>query len=409
MIKSLEIIKISYRNIFRSKRRSLFSLLAVLISVMFIVGMNSMFDGQFEEKSKKMQMLLLGNLEVNSREYVKENDDYSIQYPLESKDSTIDQLIKRVESLNGVKGAFPRISTGVRLDSLHKKHGVLWGINIEKEFQFHDFGKQVEGRLPKGPKEILLGRGLLKKLRLNIGDKLVFKFKSYNGFEKYYKAKIVGSYDFEDERFNSNYMLIPYEILHALSGFTDNQTQKIHIFTTNRALGKVKHRLSQDFSSFDVKSWMEDPFVFAFESFKVWRFNISLSFVIVAAFLLVLTILMVIKERIREIGIISAMGMTRKEIVSMFFFEGAIISFIGGAIGTILMFIWLLIFKDNPLTFKSINPQTGLEVINTMNFKFSIKGLLWGFLFVSVTSSLISIIPSLKAATIKPIDAIRGE
>lgn len=415
MNKNFAIIQVAYRNIFRSKRRSFFSIFAVALSVMFIVGMNSIFDGEFEDKALFMQRLFLGHIEVVSSEFTNKNDDYSIQYPLDIKEQNIIDTVKLIEANPDVDRAFQRISTGVSLDNVHKKTAVLWGIDIDKELDYHNFNAVGEvdgleaGRFPTNKKEIIVGWLLLIKLKLDLGDNIIFKFRSYNGSEKYYKAKIVGTFNFGDNSFDSNYIIIPYNILHKLTGFSDNQTQKIHVFTKANSLDSVKENLRSLTANIVVKSWLDNPFVFAFEAFKVYRFNLSLSFVIVAAFLLVLTILMVIKERMKEIGIISAMGMSRMEIVSMFFYEGVIISLIGGFLGTTLMFIWLYIFRNNPLIYKSFNPETGFEVINTMNFKFSIKALLWGFFFVSTISSLISIIPSLKAATIKPIDAIRGE
>lgn len=415
MNKSSIILQIAFRNIFRSKRRSFFSIFAVVLCVMFIVGMNSIFDGEFDDKAKLMQRLFLGHLELSSKKFYEENDDYTIQYPLDLQGNTVKNTIEIIENMPEVERAFPRINTGVRLDNVHKKSAVLWGIDIGRELGYHNFSTVggidglESGRFPKGKKEIIVGRSLLVKLDMEVGDYLIFKFRSYTGFEKYYKAEIVGTFNFGDEVFNSNYIIIPYSVLHKLTGYSENQTQKIHIFTSEFKLDATEEKLNNFGEDIIVKSWLEHPFVFSFESFKIYRFNLSLSFVIVSAFLLVLTILMVIKERVKEIGIKSALGMSRREIVSMFFYEGVIISFIGGLVGTILMFIWLLIFKDNPLTFNSINPETGMEIINTMNFKFSIKGLLWGFFFVSTVSSIITILPSLKAATIRPIDAIRGE
>lgn len=414
MSKYFKIMQVAYRNIFRSKRRSFFSIFSVSLCVMFIVGMNSIFNGMFEKNSALMQRLFLGHIELASNEYVEKNDDYSIQFPVTLEDKSLEEVLEDIEKIDGVNRALSRITTGIRLDNVHKKNAALWGIDIDRELEFHNFSTieegdgLKEGRFPQSKKEVAVGNLLLNKLRLKVGDKIVFKFRSYNGFEKYYKAKIVGTFDFGDEDFNSNYIIIPHNVLHRLAGFSKDQTQKIHVYTDKNSIDKVSKTLKSNYN-LTIKKWLDDPFVILFKIGEAWRLKIALTFVIVSAFLLVLTILMVIKERMKEIGIISAMGMSRREIVSMFFYEGAIISIIGGLIGTIIMFIWLFIFRENPLVFSSINPETGLEVVNLLNFSFSIKGILWGFFFVSSISSLISIIPSLKAATIRPIDAIRGE
>lgn len=415
MNKNYAILQVAYRNIFRSKRRSFFSIFAVVLCLMFIVGMNSIFDGEFEKQASFMQRLFLGNIELVSSEFSEKKEDLSIKYPLDFKNASVFETIKTIEANPGVEKAFSRISTGVKLDNIHKKTAALWGIDIEKELDYHNFNVAdkadglVAGRFPSAKKEIIVGQLLLNKLKLEIGADILFQFGSFTGLGKYYKPKIVGTFNFGDDSFDSNYIIIPYNILHKLTGFSENQTQKIHVYTKDNSLDTVIKDLNGFTDGIDVKSWLDNPFVFGFESFKIWRFNMSFSFVVIAGFLLILTILMVINERMKEIGIIASMGMSRREIVSMFFFEGVIISYMGGAIGTILMFIWLFIFRDNPLTFTSLNPETGLEVINTLNFKFSIKGLLSGFFFVTSFSSLLSIIPSLKAATIRPIEAIRGE
>jgi putative ABC transport system permease protein len=136
---------------------------------------------------------------------------------------------------------------------------------------------------------------------------------------------------------------------------------------------------------------------------------IYLVFQIVASFLIVNTVVMIIHERIKEIGMMGALGMNQFEIVTVFFFEAVFLSVAGSLAGVLLGGIATLIGSFFPFDFSSMTggalkdyPMTG-----TIFLLFSGGILLKGFLYGVVTASICTLIPSLKSAFVAPVEALR--
>jgi len=74
-----------------------------------------------------------------------------------------------------------------------------------------------------------------------------------------------------------------------------------------------------------------------------------LVFIIVASFLIINTVVMIIHERIKEIGMMGCLGMTRGEIVKVFFFESIFLAAFGAFAGILIGGIITGIFSQNPI------------------------------------------------------------
>jgi len=103
-------------------------------------------------------------------------------------------------------------------------------------------------------------------------------------------------------------------------------------------------------------------------------------------------LLVSVRERTREIGILKSIGSKRQDIIKEFLLEAVIISLIGGLIGVVLSFITIPIVL-----------YLGLLVVQ------SIEGILLGLLFSVATGVFFGVYPAIKASKLKPIDALNYE
>jgi putative ABC transport system permease protein len=132
-------------------------------------------------------------------------------------------------------------------------------------------------------------------------------------------------------------------------------------------------------------------------------------FQIVAGFLIINTVLMVIHERIKEIGMMGALGMTRAEIVTVFFLESVFLSVFGAAVGSAVggAASWLgSLFPIDLETFTG-GGMKEFPMARTIFIAFSPAILIQGFLFGVGVSAACTLIPSLKSAFIEPVEALR--
>jgi putative ABC transport system permease protein len=134
----------------------------------------------------------------------------------------------------------------------------------------------------------------------------------------------------------------------------------------------------------------------------------SLFFLLAGSTVIIVTTIMVIFERMREIGTIAAMGMTGSEIVRLFFMEtfflSVIAAFVGLAIGiglTIPLSIYGIDFTE---TMKDLNMEISNIVYPNINpFK-----MIFVYFYSVAIASLSTLIPSRRAAKIQPVVALRS-
>ena len=125
---------------------------------------------------------------------------------------------------------------------------------------------------------------------------------------------------------------------------------------------------------------------------------------LVASFGISNTMIMSIRERTREIGIMKAIGGSDAEIMKIFFFEACLIGFMGGLFGVLIG--WAVTSIANPIVNKYV-----VQSATTYIQFFSIPWYLWGsaILFAMFIALLAALYPASQAARIDPIKALRHD
>ncbi len=415
------LIKIAYRNIWRNKRRTLFCICAAGVAVFMIVFYQAFIDGFSRNINDIVQIFDTGHVKIVSSQYEAENEYMPVQYPVlfgegEHAGNT-EELIRRVKELPNVKAVFPRISSAATLQESTVKHAVLWGIQAEKETAYNNFNLAektdglVEGRYPApGSNECAVGFLFAQKAGFKIGDRIVLKTVSAQFSDKFWDPEIVGIFNFDYAKIDNETIIVDFERLQRLL-VLGTGTQQLIIFADNEkqssALAqKVKHLMGNDNV---VREWQDNYWVAVMEAAKPLYGFIYFIFLLVASFLIINTMLMIIHERIKEIGMMGSLGMTRTEIVTVFFFESFFLSAIGALAGVILGGLVTGIGQFFPLRWTALTGNTFNEFPagNVLFLAFSTAGLVRAWFMGVVVASLFTLFPSLKSAFVQPVEALR--
>ena len=409
----MKLSKIAFRNIKRNKRRSILSGSAIAVATMMIVLMFSMINGMLIDIEWNVASYVTGHVRVRNIEYDK-NEMFN---PLHLNISGAEQRIREIDAIPEVLIVAPRITfPGIvyRGEDSYKMQGV--GADLSKELEFQNLAEHVvKGRIPEaGKNEALMGFGLAKNMDLAIGDKFTVLtntvYRGSNGMT----FTVVGLVNFVISGMNTTTFYAPIDRVQRLVKANDAVTELLIKIpdgdNTKTAAAAVQAVLDKDGSSeLIAKPFQELSFTYSWIELAQNIYNImALVFFILASSVIINTTMMVIFERMKEIGTVGAMGMTGGEIQKLFFLEAFYIGLLGALAGVILG-IGLTI----PLSMTGIDLSASMEGIdfdisNIIYPRLSLRSTLFVYIYSVAVSSLATILPTRRAAHIEPVEALRS-
>jgi putative ABC transport system permease protein len=159
-----------------------------------------------------------------------------------------------------------------------------------------------------------------------------------------------------------------------------------------------------------ITPWQDQYWITLMNRYQPLYYLIYLVFLVVACLLIVNTITMIIHERIKEIGMMGSLGMTRGEIVRVFFFESIFLAMAGATAGVFIGGLLTGIGQFFPLRWTALtgeNTFAAMPAANAIFFHFSFGNLFRGWIMGVVTASIFTLFPSLKSAFVEPVEALR--
>jgi len=213
--------------------------------------------------------------------------------------------------------------------------------------------------------------------------------------------------------FEKRNVFIRNEVLKNLTGIEPDKTHQAIIRIADRDQSKeITGKLEAMFPDYQTRHWKELSPDLAMMTGMIEKFNIVFLIIILAAlsFGIINTMLMVVLERTKELGMLTAIGMNKRRVFSMIMAESVFLSLVGGVVGIIVSKIMLLFTANTGINFASA--AQGLE---EMGFSSHIYPTISNTFFITVTILVIitgmlsSIYPAIKALRPDPSDALRTE
>lgn len=364
-------------------------------------------DGTYGDIIYSFTSNQLGQIQIHSEDYLDNPTIYKTIVDYE-------KVGKQVESVEGVKNWTPRIYVGALGMVNQEVSGVqVVGIDPLGEDNTTNFNNMVtEGEpLPSMPgNNALIGKGLAKVIKAELGDSLVLLSQAADGSIANAKYEIIGiveSGEMGGDRMNCYIDIRSAQQLFVL----DNQCHEIAITVEDiSSVNSVTSRLRSTVKSddLDIQPWM----VFAKSFYEAMKADINGSWIqlgiiiLLVAFGVLNTVLMSVLERQREFGLLKAIGTKPGMIVIQILMEMniiAIFSIIGGTVVALGLLYWLSnygISLSSPMTFGGVEIQQMKATINLRSFVIPL-------ITVFATTTVVSIFPALKAARTDPVKTMR--
>ena len=382
---------IAIRHILERKFQSIFSILGVAIAVTVFIVSLTVSNGLEKNMISSLLTLSPHILIKDSKKSFFEN---------------YEDVIEKTKGIKDVKAVIPQINSQsiIRFNNFAK--GVL-AKGIDAKNVKNDFNL----RIVKGSNDvselesILIGEELSNEMKLKVGDELSL----VSAENKELKLKVKGIFKTGFLDYDSNLVIVPLKTMQIILeqggvateiGIMTGHPQKIE-----EVMEKVLEKLQK--SDFKVTSWkrINHNLLNAVQFERFVLIAILSLLLIIACFAVSVILNMIVREKIKDIGILKSIGYTNRHIRNVFTIEGLIIGVSGMILASIISPIILLTLKK---LFKMYMGNS-YYYLEELPLYISIKELSIIYVVAFAVVFISTIYPAAKAARMKPVEALKYE
>ncbi len=471
------ITEIAWKNIWRSKIRSLVVIIAIAIGLMAGVTAVSFMNGLLIGRLDDAIQIEISSIQLHKAEFMENSEtEYLI--------NDAENIINNIDDFPEVKAVCRRLKIESMVSSNRSAAGAsIIGIEPEKEKLVSElYNKLVDSNsfyfegIKRRP--ILIGQKLADKLKVHVRSKIKIDAVAITGVSTGGVFRVVGIFKTQNTGFDEMNVFIRFSDMQKMLGIEDNKVHEIAIILhdmmntqelklnlqnsltkykiddksllklrndtistnnykilkalksetiyssdkfvelINEKIGADKYLLYQKQineaceTGINVSEWKDLSPELAMQS--SWMDLILFVFVgiilMALGFGIVNTMLMVVLERVREIGMLVAIGMNRKKVFSMIIIESVLLSLVGGIVGIFAGWITVSTLHSNGVDMSMFSEGMGAIGYPSLIYPYiDLISYLEITVMVIITGILAAIYPALHAIKLNPAEAIRKE
>jgi len=406
-------ITLAWRNIWRNPRRTLVILLAVIIGVWSMIFLGSLMRGMESEMLRNAISTLTGNIQIHHKEYL---DDPVVENTMDDVPG-IDKVLTEVLGRDAIWAKRIRVNAIVS-NARHSGGATLVGIEPEKEAPLSFIGKAVtQGRYLEthDKNKILVGRAFLKKFNTKIGNKLILMSQDTENEIGSRAFRIVGVFSAESEAVEKQFVFVPLSQASSMLKTGDSISEISILLPRLDISGREETRVARKIiaaiadDTLRVDTWQELlPMMKAYLKMSgfflyIWYFVVFIAM----GFGIVNTTLMAIFERMREFGLMKALGMRPFQVIKGVITETVFLLILGISAGNILGFLSVAAIAGNGIDLSALAAGAEMWGIPRKLYpEIWIQDVVVAGLVVFFLGVLVSLYPAVKAARFTPTQAM---
>ena len=397
---------LAWRNLWRNHRRTIVMLSAISIGAWAMIFMTSLMRGMVNEMLRDGIRALPGHVQVHHPDY---RDDPSVNNLISMSSTDIDTAFAEA----GIERYSARVRVPAVISSERESRGViLLGVDPQREAAIEAIGSSVvEGRPLEGPDDggVVLGRRLAEKLETEIGKRIVLMSQDPDNEVADRGFRVVGLYEANLEAQEEAFVFAGRAAAQRMLRIGDEVSEIAIAGDDYRVVAPLLASVRAAVDTDDeVLPWTEineylgtmmgvmDGFVL------VWVVVIFLAL----SFGLVNTLVMAVFERVREIGLMLALGMRPSSILGQIIVESILLLALGLVIGNILAYLTVIPLADG-IDISVV--AEGMEMFGASSVLYpeiETADVILANAVVIVLGFLASLSPAWRASRYEPVEAI---
>ncbi len=344
----MNLITMAWKNLWRSRSRTIITASAVFFAVILSVGMTSLQEGTYQSMIDNVVKMYSGYIQIQDTSFW---ENKTINNTLEAND----ELINKINSVDEVSQIVPRLESFTLLSYKDKTKGAaIIGVDPEKENEMTNLSHWLyEGEfLNQNDDGLLITYNLAENLEVGIGDTLVLISQGYHGASAAGLFPVRGILKFAAPQLNNLGVYVPLSMTQEFFSANNRLTSLIVMVDDYQTVEKTQNKLQNVLNGdYNVMSWDEmNPEIVQFiDSDRQGGIVMKAILYIVIAFGILGTVIMMIAERHRELGVMIAVGMKKIRLIIILFFETLFIGFIGTLSGFLVSIPIIAAFIEKPI------------------------------------------------------------
>lgn len=341
------------------------------------------------------------------------SDNFDIKKTIKSTKKKVNEIAHTA----GVKAVTSRFKTSAMAATANKNMGVtLVGIRTEGEKEVFELYKKIDSSsgnfFATGRKNsILISKALAKELKVKLKSKIVLTMQDFNGEITGAAFQVVGIFKTDNSTWDKMHVFVQADDFAEILEIPDDQSHEIDILLEDYTQASmISDQMKKKYGDLLSEDWSEiQPYIsFLTEYMDIMMGVFMLIIMGALGFGIVNTMLMVILERTRELGMLMAIGMTKRRVFMMIMLETIFLALVGAMIGEVLSMLLIHYYGNAGIDISSM--AEGMESVGYSAITFPV---LEGYRYIQITVMVIvigilaSIYPAVKGLRLDPAEAIR--
>jgi ABC-type lipoprotein release transport system permease subunit len=414
------LIALAWKNLSRYKKRTIITAAALAFGLAIYVFFDSWLIGMEIDSERNLIWYETASAKIIDKEYWEEKDNSPLKHTINNPDAVLNDL----ENMN-IEATERTVFLGeiVLQKNPFPEDGSMMvkiaGINPETDDNVFRFKETITSGsyLEPGENSILMGAWLADKIGAEVGYPLTIITRTKTGFRQSIDVDIKGIVDCPNPYVNKGGIFIPIDVADMYLEMGGTVTEISLGFSefadVNKVSGEIEENITLKPNGLEIMTW-EEIAVDYVELSKMKSAGSSIILIlvfIIAAVGVSNTMLMAIYERVREIGMMRALGMKDNEIMRAFKLEAAGIGLIGAVIGLVFgigLCIWI-IYTGVDFTSMVKDMDIGYRISGVFRGAWNPPAFIIAFFFGILLSVVVSILPVRKVLKKSISQCIRNE
>ena len=398
---------IAWRNIWRNKVRSLVVMTSIILGIWagtFMMAFSWGLSDQWVNSAIKTQV---SHIQIHNPNYEKNKE---IKYTIPDAGTVLASIKKKPEVyaasgrtlVNGMASS-ATTGTGVSIKGV---------VPADEDSVTHISKNIVDGNFFHSIKHnpVVVGEKLAEKLNVKKGNKIILTFQDNNGNITAGAFRIAGIFRTRNSNYDKVNIFVKKSDLNRLVDMP-NATHEIAILLkNNNAVANVEAQLKKQFPNLLVQSWKEiaPELRIVIDSFSEYMYLFIAIILLALVFGIINTMLMAVLERVRELGMLMAIGLNKTKVFFMIMLETIYLSMVGGPLGLLFAYLTIHITGQKGINLSMFSKGLAAYGMDPMVYPNLQSSYYYSILvLVFITAIIAAIYPSIKALKLKPATAIR--